>query len=501
MLLAASFGLWFGSYFDDQKVPPGSRPASQTNTQPEWSARTTIAVLPFKRGPDDRQGARFALGFTDTLTTSLMAHRFLRVTGSSSLPQVPEADLTVGAIGTQLDVAHVVQGVVSASKDKVRVSAQLLSVNDGAELWQATRERPLSEVLELQRELSHEIAKSLPGFVAADEHAPPVPAVDATAQVAYLKGAYFRSQLTLEGYRRGLAYFQRAIDRAPNFAQAYAGLASCYCLLGGHGLEAVEPTPGMTAAKVAASKANVLDPNAAEPYAYLGIIQLKYDWDWDGAEVSMRKAIALNPSLFRARIFYSFYLEAMGRHEEAIEQARKANSLSPLSMEGIVNLGWQHFQAGELDAAKKFYDEAVEFDAGFWGGHWALGHYFRRKGQLDHAIDAFRRAVELEGGHSLPLSALGHAYAVAGRQREALDTLEALRASALDAYVSPYHLSIVHLGLGELDQAFEQLNKAVTMRSRSLAWLNVAGEFDSIRSDPRFVAILEQVGLPDGSRK
>ena len=139
--------------------------------------------------------------------------------------------------------------------------------------------------------------------------------------------------MTEEGFKKGIAYFKKAVEKAPDYAEAYAGVASCYCLLGGHGFELVEPREGMPAAKNAVLEALSLDNTLAEPHAFLGVIRLKYEWDWPGAEEAFQRSIQLNPSYALVRLFYSFYLEAMGRPDEAIREAEEARTLDPLSLQ------------------------------------------------------------------------------------------------------------------------------------------------------------------------
>ncbi len=244
-------------------------------------------------------------------------------------------------------------------------------------------------------------------------------------------------------------------------------------------------------------KALELDDSLAEPYAFLGFIRLKYDWDWPGAEEALKHSLLLNPSYAQARLFYSIYLEAMERQDEAIEEAERAKAIDPLSLAINVNLGWQYLQAGRLEQAKRVFESTAELNPNFWSVHWGLGHYFRQKGMYDQAIAAFREAIDLNGGHTLPRKDLGYTYAVSGRSREAREVLGRLEALARDSYVSPYNMATIHVGLGETDEAFAWLDRAFEERARSLVWLNVAKEYDGLRADPRFNAFLRRIGLPE----
>ena len=187
----------------------------------------------------------------------------------------------------------------------------------------------------------------------------------------------------------------------------------------------------------------------------------------------------------------------MGRREEAIREAEIARRIDPLSLQANVNLGWQHLRAGRLEEALRQFEATDELHSNFWGVHWGLGHYYRRKGEFGKAVEAFLKAVDVGGGYTLPITDLGYTYAVAGRSAEARVMLDRLKKMAENSYVSPYNMATIHVGLGEIDEAFAWLEKAFEKRSRSLAWLNVAEEYDGLRSDPRFNSLSRRIGLPE----
>ena len=303
--------------------------------------------------------------------------------------------------------------------------------------------------------------------------------------------------MTEEGFRKGVAYFKQAARKAPNYAAAHAGMATCFCLLGGHGFELIDPNDGMPIAKNAVLKALSLDNTLAEPHAFLGVIRLKYEWDWPGAEEALKHSIQLNPSYAQARLFYSFFLEAMGRPDESIREAEKARSFDPLSLQANINLGWQYLRAGWPERARLVFESTAELDPDFWGVHWRPAHYYRRNGAHGEAIAAFQKAIDSGGGYTLPLTDLGYTYAIAGQPAEVRKILDRLHALAENRYVSPFNMATIHVGLGETDDAIIWLEKAFEKRSRSLAWLNVAKEYDGVRSDPRFRSLLKRVGLPE----
>jgi TolB-like protein/tetratricopeptide (TPR) repeat protein len=478
--------------FDSLYPRFGGSPALEASDPGQISS---VAVLPLRNLSGDADQDYFSDGITDALIASLAKRDLVRVISMTSVMGYKNVNRPVADIARELNVSHVIEGSVLRVGDKVRITAQLVEAETDRHIWAESYARDISDVLAIQDDVVRRIVASISGQVGKSPQ--DVRAVDPVAYEAQLRGRFFLNKMTEDGFRKGIEYFKQAIEKAPNYAEAHSGLATCFCLLGGHGFELIRPSEGMPAAKTAVMKALSLDDTLAEPHAFLGIIRLKYEWDWAGAEDSFKRAIELNPSYARARVFYSFFLEAMGRQEEAIEQAEQAKALDPLSLAVNTNLGWQYLQAGRLEQARQIFEGTAELDPDFWGVHWGLGHYRRQRGEYDEAIAAFQKAIDAGGGHSMPLSALGYAYAISGQPMEARKMLDRLVALAEESYVSPFNMATIHLGLGELDEAFAWLEKAFAERSRSMAWLNVAKEYDGIRADPRFTSLVRRVGLPE----
>jgi len=492
LLLVVGVYFWTGS--QPPKVAPDAEGPQGAPLQPP---KFSVAVLPLKNLSRDSAEEYFSDAMTDALITSLAKINPMQVTSMTSAMHFKGADEPISKIARELNVGHIVEGSVFRYEDRVRITAQLIDGKTDKHVWAESYERAATDILALQRDVAWRIAGALAGEMlrtkSVEQTQPST--IEPAAYEAYLKGRYFRNKLSEDGFKKGVAYFQRAIDGQPDYAPAYAGMASCYCLLGGHGLELTAPREGMPKAKAAAQKALEIDSELAEPYGVLGIIRTKYDWDWDGGEKALRRALELNPSFTQGHAWYSIHLEAMGRHEEAILEAERARELDPLSLGSNVNLGWQLYQAGRHREAAERYNKTLELDPSFWGAHWALGVYFQSQGRYDEAITALKMAVERKSGHTLALSTLAYTYAVSGNRAEALKILEGLKARSGKTYVSPAHIATIYAGLGEKDQAFEWLEKAYAARSRSLAWLNVAQEWNGLRSDPRFTALLAKVGL------
>jgi TolB-like protein/Flp pilus assembly protein TadD len=460
---------------------------------------SSVAVLPLRNLSGDPGQDYFSDGITDALISSLAKRGLFRVISMTSVMGYKNVNRPVADIARELNVSHVIEGSVLRVDDKVRITAQFIEAETDSHIWAESYARDVADVLAIQDEVVSRIVSSLSGQVAStkDTSQEKKPTVDPVAYEAQLKGRFFRNKVTEEGFNKSIKYFKQAIAKEPGYALAYSGLASCFCLLSGHGFELRRPKDAMPPAKAAALKALELDDSLAEPHAFLGIIRLKYEWDWPGAEEAFKRSIQLNPSYAQARVFYSFYLETMGRQDEAIREAEQARIIDPLSLAVNVNLGWQYLQAGRRERAKQVFESTAELNPTFWGVHWGLGHYYRQNGMYENAIAEFRKAIDAKGGHILSLTALGYTYAVSGKTTEARQVLERLKALSQESYVSPFNMATVLVGLNEKDEAFAWLDKAYQERSRSLAWLNVVKEFDGVRSDPRFKTLLRRVGLPE----
>ncbi len=454
---------------------------------------SSVAVLPLRDWsplPEDY----FSEAMTDALISSLAKTRSLQVTSFTSVMRYQDTETPTPEIARTLGVAYIVEGSVFRDNEHVRITAQLIDANTDTHIWSKTFDRPTPNLLSVQSEVAAAIAAQI-----SDEMLPasksPSDGLNPAAYEAYMKGRYFYKQFTADGYRRGMKFFQEAIEIEPEYAEAYAGLASCHCLLAGHGLELVSPVIAIPQAHAHAMKALSLDNELAEPIAFLGIIDFKFGWDPEEAEAQLERAIALNPSLYQAYVWHSQILEAMGRHDEAVNRARHAKQLNPLSLAASLNLGWQMYQAGKYVEAAAEIDNLIDFDPQFWGAHWVKGHIYSRHQMYEKAINEFQTAVELEGGHSLPLSALGYTFSVAGRTDEARQILEDLDALTKDNYVSPFHVAIVYAGLNEPDLMFEWLERAYDVRARSLAWLQVTNELKPFQDDSRFQDLLKRIGI------
>jgi TolB-like protein len=485
------FALIFFNYWMPRQAP---NPAASSQQLPPSSS---IAVLPLRdwsRTPEEY----FSEAMTDALISSLAEIGSLRVTSLTSVMRYQNTETPIPEIGRVLGVAYILEGSVTRDGERVRIIAQLIQAESDEHVWSKTFDRTASDLLSVQSEVAVAIAALVSDEIIPASQTQPE-GLNPVAYEAFLKGRYFYNQFTGDGFRRSISFFQKAIEIEPDYAAAYAGLASCHCLLAGHGLELVSPVVAIPEARSMANKALSLNSDLVEPIAFLGIISFKYEWDPEKAEKMLNRAIELNPSLFHAHVWQSQILEALSRNEEALGHARFAKQLNPLSLAANLNLGWQMFQAEKYIEANAEVDNLIEFNPNFWGGHWAKGHIYNQHESYRNAIDEFLKAVELGGGHSLPMSGLGYTYALAGMRDEARQVIADMEALSKDVYVSPFHIAIVYAGLNEPDLMFEWLERAFQVRSRSLAWLQVFREMKPFHGDPRFQNLLARIGVYSNS--
>lgn len=462
-------------------------------------ATPAIAILPFRTLSGDADSEYLGVGLADTLITRIGSTRQVIVRPTSAVLSVPR-DGASGrdpiAVGRRLGVAAVLDGSVRKSGDRVRLSVQLLSVPQGTLLWSDTFEEAFTHLFAVESGIVTKLVARLRPALGAGAATQPVDwqTANAGANEAYLRGRYFREQMTANGFEKGIHYFQQAIELAPDFAAAYAGLAGCHCLLAGQGLEIRKPHEAMPAARAAALQALALDDTLAEAHAAVGMIRLKYEWDWPGAERALQRAIDLNPSYAQAHLWYSMYFEAMGRADDAVREAEAARALDPLSLRANINVAAQYARAGRHADARQQVQRTLELDPDFWVAYWVLGDLAAAQGAYDEAVASLRKADGLSPGNPAVLSSLGSAYAAAGQTADAMQIVGALAALGEQRYVSPADTAAIYAALGQTDLAFQWLERAYEQRSRALVWLGVWPQYATLRADPRFDDLLHRMG-------
>jgi TolB-like protein/Tfp pilus assembly protein PilF len=458
----------------------------------------SIAVLPFENRSTDAETEYLSEGLAESLIYGLSQLPNLRVTPTSVAFRYKGTQADAVKAGNELGVNAVLLGRITQRGDNLTISAELVDVRYNKLLWGEQYDRKMSELLATQREIAREIVEKLKLKVSGEEKGLAKHYTENNeAYQLYLKGRFYWNKRTEEGMRRSLEYYQQSIERDPNFALAYSGLADAYDLLGAPDASgAMPPHEAMPKAKAAALKALEIDDTLAEPHVSLAHQQYYYDRDWVAAEREYKRAIELNPKYPTAPHWYAVYLMASGRFDEALAQIRRAQELDPLSLPINMTLGWILLTARQNDQSVEQLRKTLEMDPNFVLTHHRLGLVYEQQGKYEEAIEEFKQVLKLTGGKPLGMAALAHAYASSGQRAEAQKILAELREQSKLRFVSPASVAAIYVALGDKDEGFVWLEKAEKARDGILARLKVDSRFDSLRSDPRFTDLMRRVGLP-----
>jgi TolB-like protein/Tfp pilus assembly protein PilF len=454
----------------------------------------SLAVLPLENLSGDKEQEYFADGITDALITDLAQVASLRVTSRTSTMQFKGSRETLPQIGRDLKVDAVVEGTVARGESRVRITAQLIEARSDRHLWARTYERELKDVLTLQDEIAQDIAEQIRIKLTPKERSllTQAHAVDPEAYDLYLRGRYWWSQRTAEGEWKGLDYFQKAIARDPNYALARAGVADSFIVLGHHAR--IPPKEALPKAKEAALRALRLDPSLAEAHTSLAIVKFSSDWDWPGAEHEFKEAIALNPNYATAHHWYSHYLVAMGRLDEAAHELERARDFDPFSVPINSFLGQTLYYARRYDDALRQYRRGLEMHPDRVEFYEGIADVYEQKKMYDESVAARMQALGLFKDQTE--TALEEAYKNSGYRgylQKRIRILEQAPELNLFAVLLVAHL---YAALKDTAHAMPYLERAYDERNPWL--LNVQSDpgMDPIRSSPQFQDLIRRIGLP-----
>jgi TolB-like protein/DNA-binding winged helix-turn-helix (wHTH) protein/Tfp pilus assembly protein PilF len=463
--------------------------------RPDPSTIRSIAVLPLENLSRDPEQEYFADGMTEALTTELAQISALKVISHTSVVQYKGTKKLLPQIARELGVDAVVEGAVQRSGDKVGITVQLIHAPSDRHLLARSYERGLRDVLALQREVARAITDEIKAKLTPPEnvHLASARPINSEAYQDYLKGHYL---LSTEGnMRKGIAYFERAIRKDPDYALAYAGLAESYITLSTPGGD-LPPKVALPQAKAAATKALAIDDSLGEAHSALAHVIELYDWDWQGAEKEYRRALELNPNDAMAHDWYGAYLQAMGRNEEGFVQVRQAMQLDPLNAHLGRDLGYHFYTARQYDEAIRAFQKTFELEPDDGEAHLGLGWVYGEKKMYREAIAELEKVVNLWDRGEVAVASLGKVLGYSGKKQEARKLLEELEGRSKHRYISPYLIALVQIGLGERDQAVASLERGYTNRDQWMMFLKADPRWDDLRSDPRFQDLLRRVGLP-----
>jgi TolB-like protein/class 3 adenylate cyclase/Flp pilus assembly protein TadD len=456
--------------------------------------RKSVAVLPFVNMSGNDADEYLSDGMTEEIITALSKLSGLRVAARTSSFAFKGKNEAIEKIGDQLHVHAVLEGSVRKAANRLRITTQLINIADGYHLWTETYDRDMADIFAIQTEVAQRVADALKVTLLADERQrlERKPTENLEAYNLYLLGRYHLNKRTEEGIQKGIEQFEQAIDKDPNYAAAYTGLADCYVLAIRTG--DLAPAIAMPKAAAAVTRALEIDDALAEAHNSLGNVLYLRDWDWHAAEREWKRALQLNPNLAAAHHWYGMFLSDLGRADEAIAQLKRAQELDPVSV--IIGTGRAIvlYQARRYDQAVNQAQTTLVMDPTFPGGHLWLGSAYLQQGMNAEAIAEEQAARRLHDSQGI-VARLGYAYAVSGMTSDAQQALNDLNDLSKRHYVDPYLIALIYTGLGDKDRAFEWLGRAYEERSRGMTSLKVAPELDSVRSDPRFTALLKKVGL------
>ena len=451
------------------------------------SSIDSIAVLPFVSLSSDQDTEDLTNNVTERLINSLSQVPNLKVMSLSSVIRYKGQQTDPRAVGRELSVRAVLTGRVVQRGDGLSISVELVNARDNSLIWGEQYTRKLADLLLVQEEIVTEISGKLGLGLSGKEKN------RLEAYQAYSRGRYYWNRRTAESLRRGIEYFEQAIQKDPSYVLAYAGLADSYNMLAVYSAD--PPREAFPKAKEAARKALERDERVAEAHTSLGFVAERFDWDWAGAETEYKRALDLKPGYGSGHHRYGVFLMAQGRFTEAAAELRRAQQLDPLSLIINADLSRPYYFARQYDRSIDQCRKTLEMDPNFGPAHRYLGLSYLGKKMYADAIDEYKKATMLSGDSSLMKSELAYAYAVSGNAGEARKILEELMALSTRAYVPPYYIAVIHTGLGQNDDAIEWFDKAAEERSTSCVFMKQEPILDSLRADPRFQALLAKIGL------
>lgn len=454
--------------------------------------KKSVAVLPFSNMSPNVGNEYFSDGITEEIINALSRLPGLRVAARTSSFTFKGESPDIREVGAKLKVATVLEGSVRLAGENLRITAQLVNVDDGFQLWAERFDRKMDDVFKVQDEIAEAVVERLrislldapSGTVAGDR------TENMDAYEAYLRGRFFWNQRG-PGMLKGLAYFQEAVERDPEYAMAHAGIADAFALLGFWG--GLKGKESFRKGKDSAQRALQLDPALAGPHACLGFIAMYHDWNWDMAKNELRCAIELNPQYVEAYLFYAQYLGWIeGDGNGAIEVLRYAHEIDPLSVTVMAQLGAQFTNAGQPAEGLAEIERTLELAPNLVNAHWYRSLANRQLGRYEESIEWLRETIPISGKPLHLVGELALCYAHVGRITEA----KAILGEGELGTAQPFYVALVYAAMGEIDSAYEWVEKAYEHRDQLLPAIRTSWDRTLDRSDPRFQAVVRRMKLP-----
>lgn len=475
---------------------------SRRQSSPGASARkiSSLAVLPFRPLSSDAKDEFLGLGLTDTLINRLSSVRQLNVRSTDAVRRYADranrADREFSPLdaGRELQVEAVLEGNVRKAGDRIRLTARLLDVASGATLWAGEFDEQFTDIFAVEDRLSRNLTEALTLRLSTDELAQVEKHYtrDAEAYALYLNGRFSLNRFTEDGTKMAREYFRKAIERDPNYSQAYAGLAESFAF----GEIGLPPEEAFPQAREAAARALALDSSLGAAHAVLAQVEFLGEWDWNGAEHEFQLALALTPNQPEIHHMYAHYLTAMNRLDEALSESRRFLELDPISPTPVQHLGWHYLYAHQFDKAVEQYKRVLSMDPNYTEAHRQLADAYWQKGLLDESVAEMEKQLTLQGRSREDVVALREAYKLAGWHGYWRKRLEINFARAREKYIAPSTFAECYSRAGDPAQALDWLERAYERRDHQLVYLNLIYDYKELRHDPRFQSILTRMALP-----
>ncbi len=471
---------------------------SDNRTSPiieEDKPSSSIAILPFLDMSPEKDQEYFCDGIAEELINSLTRIKGVRVVAQTSAFSFKEKNIDIREIGRKLNVKILLKGSVQKAGKRLRITAQLVNVTEGYYLWSEKFDRDMEDIFTIQDEISLAIVNNLKVKLLRGEKAKLMKhyTEDLEAHNLYMWGRFFWNKRTEEGLRKAIEYFEKTIDKNPNYALAYAGLADSYFILCDYYY--VPPKDVYQKAKEAVLKALEIDNTLAEAHTSLAMITFR-QWDWEGAEREFKRVFELSPNYATAHHWYALFLMYMSRIDEAIEEIKRAQKLDPLSLIINRNVAWVFYFARRYDKAVEGLKKTLELDPNFILTNASLGKVYLHMSMYEEALREIQKEKDIIGRFDPQVETWrGIAYECLGRTGEAKQVLDSLLEQARKTYIPPILLANLYFALGEMDEGFNCLNKGYEEHDNTILEIKADPGFDSIRSDPRFIALLKKMGL------
>ena len=470
-----------------KEIPPRTMPG-------ESKAIQSIAILPLTNTSRDEKLEYLSDGITESIINSLSRLPQLRVMARSSVFAYKGREVDPKEVGRQLQVKTLLIGKVVRVNKQLVISVELVETATGWQLWGEQYYHKMADILDVQEEIAKQVSEQLSLKLTSDQQRELVKRHTHSIEAyhLYLKGRFLWNKHEKVALGKSIRCFEKAIELDQNYALAFAGLADSYQRLSNLTLE---PRQALPKAREAAAQAVALDDTLAEAHCALGYIKIFYDHDWQGAERELKRAIDLNPGVPLPHQRYASYLTITGRFEDALRESRLAQELDPLGIQIAVNTAVTLSMLKRYGEAISLLRQTLDLEPNFRTAHYSLACVYRRQGNYAAALREFEKLRELEPDSDLALGSIGHVLALSGDRVGAERILAELLEMSERRYISPYSIGVIHIGLDNVDEAFNWIEKLYEECNDWLVWLGVGPEFDPLRSDARFDSLLRRIGL------